>query len=105
MQSCSCSTSRERRTDPGIDPDLTKPYETWCNRAFQGRLRTDMTVGDGELVVFEESSQPIEVEAEAKASFVFGSAVKHAYPLVTGRYAARPRAHLKPAVPMTKSFG
>ena len=36
--------------------------------------------------MFEESSGAIEVQAEGNASFVFGSAIKHPYPLVLGRY-------------------
>ena len=52
----------------------------------QGRLRTDVTVSAGEIAIFEEASSPLEVEAEVQTSFVFGSAVKHPHPLVTGYY-------------------
>jgi redox-sensitive bicupin YhaK (pirin superfamily) len=52
----------------------------------QGKLCSDTTVGTGEIAIYEESSAPIEIEAEADASFVFGSAVKHPHSLVTGMY-------------------
>lgn len=52
----------------------------------EGRLHAQGPIGGGELAVFEESESPIELEAEAQTSFVFGSAVKHPHPLVTGYY-------------------
>jgi hypothetical protein len=41
---------------------------------------------EGQVAVFAESEQPIEVRAEGDASFVFGSAIKHPHPLVLGYY-------------------
>ena len=58
----------------------------------QGRLRTDIMVGGGELAVYEESTVPVEVKAEVETSFVFGSAVKHPHPLVTGTYSVHTNA-------------
>lgn len=52
----------------------------------EGRLDSHAAIGSGELAVFEESESPIEVEAEVQTSFVFGSAIKHPHPLVTGYY-------------------
>jgi redox-sensitive bicupin YhaK (pirin superfamily) len=74
-----------------------KPGQTWSYlppaghtvawlAVDQGRLHTGITVEGSELAVFEESSQSIEVEAAVETSFVFGSAVKHPHPLVTGYY-------------------
>jgi redox-sensitive bicupin YhaK (pirin superfamily) len=50
----------------------------------QGRLNPGITISSGELAIFEEGIAPIEVEAELQTSFVFGSAIKHPYELVTG---------------------
>ena len=58
----------------------------------QGRVRTDVTVSGGELAVYEESTTPIEVEAEVETSFVFGSAIKHPHQLVTGTYSVHTNA-------------
>ena len=52
----------------------------------QGGLWADALIGADELAVFEESGAPIEVEADGDTSFVFGSAIKHPYPLVLGYY-------------------
>jgi redox-sensitive bicupin YhaK (pirin superfamily) len=52
----------------------------------RGRLHASEVVGSGELAVFEESEDAIEVRAEGDTSFVFGSAVKHPHPLVLGYY-------------------
>lgn len=51
-----------------------------------GRLDVNGMVGTGELVVFEESGQVIDVVAHGDTSFVLGSAVKHPYELVMGYY-------------------
>lgn len=51
-----------------------------------GALHAGAHVGVGELVVFAESNQAIEITAEEDASFVVGSAAKHPYALVTGDY-------------------
>jgi hypothetical protein len=42
--------------------------------------------------VFEESADAIEVQAQGKTSFVFGSAIKHPHPLVLGRYSVHTNA-------------
>ena len=52
----------------------------------RGDLRVPTAVGEGELVVFEESEGAIEVLADGDASFVFGSAIKHPHRLVLGYY-------------------
>jgi redox-sensitive bicupin YhaK (pirin superfamily) len=51
-----------------------------------GAIRTSERVDSGELVVFEESSQAISVQADGAARFVLGSARKHPHRLVLGRY-------------------
>jgi redox-sensitive bicupin YhaK (pirin superfamily) len=51
-----------------------------------GKVRVDQPVAAGELVVFEESAQEIVVQAESASRLVLGSAVKHPYELVMGRY-------------------
>jgi redox-sensitive bicupin YhaK (pirin superfamily) len=51
----------------------------------EGTLEAPRTIREGELAVFEESEQSIEVVARGETSFVLGSAVKHAHPLVVGR--------------------
>jgi redox-sensitive bicupin YhaK (pirin superfamily) len=59
----------------------------------QGSVQASELVSAGELVIFEESSGEIEVHARSAARFVLGSAVKHPYELVTGRYSV----HTSPA--------
>lgn len=51
-----------------------------------GRLDADALLHAGELVVFEDSSQAIDIVARGDTSFVLGSAVKHPHELVTGYY-------------------
>jgi redox-sensitive bicupin YhaK (pirin superfamily) len=51
-----------------------------------GALRAPAPIGAGQLVVFEESDDAIELEADGEASFVLGSAIKHPHPLVMGNY-------------------
>ena len=51
-----------------------------------GQLDLHETVSAGELVIFKESNQVIDIVAQEKSSFVLGSAVKHPYELVTGSY-------------------
>jgi redox-sensitive bicupin YhaK (pirin superfamily) len=51
-----------------------------------GALNAGVAVEAGELVVFEDSSQAIEVIAEKDVAFVIGSAVRHAHDLVLGNY-------------------
>ncbi len=52
----------------------------------EGTLRTPEPVSAGELAVFEESNDAIAIEADSASRFVLGSAVKHPYDLVLGRY-------------------
>ena len=52
----------------------------------EGRLHGSETVEQGQVAVFAEAEQPVEVRAEGDASFVFGSAIKHPHPLVLGQY-------------------
>jgi redox-sensitive bicupin YhaK (pirin superfamily) len=51
-----------------------------------GGLSAPSAIGAGELAVFEESNEAIELQADGDTSFVLGSAVKHPYPLVLGNY-------------------
>ena len=51
-----------------------------------GRLDAGGPATAGELVVFEESGQAIDVVAYGDTSFVLGSAVKHPHDLVMGHY-------------------
>lgn len=51
-----------------------------------GRLEAGGAIGAGEIAVFEESSQAIDIVAQGETSFVLGSAVKHPHDLVTGYY-------------------
>ena len=52
----------------------------------EGGLRSPAPIGTGELAVFEESGDTIELEANGDTSFVLGSAIKHPHPLVLGYY-------------------
>lgn len=52
----------------------------------EGKLWSHEPIDAGEIAVFEESNGAIEVQADGDTSFVFGSAIKHPYPLVLGRY-------------------
>ncbi len=58
----------------------------------KGGLRAPERIDAGELVVFEESGEAIELRAEGATSFVFGSAVKHPHPLVLGYYSVHTSA-------------
>ena len=57
-----------------------------------GRLHASELVGSGEVAVFDESQEAIEVLAEGETSFVFGSAIKHPHPLVLGYYSVHTSA-------------
>ncbi len=52
----------------------------------EGKLWSHEPIDAEQIAVFEESNGAIEVQAEGDTSFVFGSAIKHPYPLVLGRY-------------------
>lgn len=52
----------------------------------QGIVTAPERVSTGELVVFENGSQPIKFEATSDSSFILGSAIRHPYDLVTGYY-------------------
>jgi redox-sensitive bicupin YhaK (pirin superfamily) len=52
----------------------------------EGGLRSYAPIRAGELAVFEESGEAIDLEADGDTSFVLGSAIKHPYPLVLGYY-------------------
>ena len=58
----------------------------------KGRLLATEAVESGELAVFEESNDAIEVRSEGDTSFVFGSAIKHPHPLVLGYYSVHTSA-------------
>jgi redox-sensitive bicupin YhaK (pirin superfamily) len=59
----------------------------------QGALLVGEPVSAGELVVFEESSAALAIQAESATRFVLGSAVKYPHELVTGHYSV----HTSPA--------
>jgi redox-sensitive bicupin YhaK (pirin superfamily) len=52
----------------------------------EGALRAPEPILEGELAVFEESSNAIAIQADTASKFVLGSAVKHPHELVLGRY-------------------
>ena len=58
----------------------------------RGSLNTTNTIREGELAVFEESDDAVEVQAVGDTSFVFGSAIKHPYPLALGYYSVHTSA-------------
>lgn len=58
----------------------------------KGRLQSTETIREGELAVFEESGDSIEVQAVGDTSFVFGSAIKHPHSLVLGNYSVHTSA-------------
>jgi redox-sensitive bicupin YhaK (pirin superfamily) len=60
--------------------------------AHQGTVATPLRVSASEAVVFEESETAIEFEAVTDSAFVLGSAVKHPYDLVTGKYSVHTTA-------------
>ena len=49
-------------------------------------MNSTHTIREGELAVFDESEDAIEVQAVGDTSFVFGSAIKHPYALALGNY-------------------
>jgi redox-sensitive bicupin YhaK (pirin superfamily) len=52
----------------------------------KGSLQPHAPIVAGQLAVFEESGEAIELEARGDTSFVLGSAIKHPHPLVLGYY-------------------
>jgi redox-sensitive bicupin YhaK (pirin superfamily) len=52
----------------------------------EGIARSHKPIHAGELAVFEESGDAIDLQAEGDTSFVLGSAIKHPHPLVLGYY-------------------
>jgi redox-sensitive bicupin YhaK (pirin superfamily) len=52
----------------------------------QGILQAGATVAAGELVIFNESTVDLEIEAKSPTRFVLGSSIKHPHALITGRY-------------------
>lgn len=58
-----------------------------------GSVRTANTVvGDGEVAIFENGSEAIELVADAEARFVIGSARQHPHDLVLGYYSVHTSA-------------
>jgi len=53
---------------------------------YAGRIDGPEPVAAGELVVFEESNEPLEFLARGDTGFVVGSAIKHPHDLVLGYY-------------------
>jgi redox-sensitive bicupin YhaK (pirin superfamily) len=52
----------------------------------KGRLQSHTPILAGQLAVFEESGDAIDLEADGDTSFVLGSAIKHPHSLVLGYY-------------------
>jgi len=52
----------------------------------RGGLLAAEQIGTGQLAVFAEGEDAVEVHAQGDTSFVFGSAIKHPHPLVMGYY-------------------
>jgi redox-sensitive bicupin YhaK (pirin superfamily) len=52
----------------------------------RGTLHASEEIGAGQLAVFAEGEESIDVRAQGDTSFVFGSAIKHPHPLVLGYY-------------------
>ena len=52
----------------------------------KGGLLASEGIGTGQLAVFAEGEEGIEVRAKGDASFVLGSAIKHPHPLIMGYY-------------------
>jgi redox-sensitive bicupin YhaK (pirin superfamily) len=52
----------------------------------RGSLLAAEEIGAGQLAVFAEGEDAIEVRAQGDTSFVLGSAIKHPHPLVLGYY-------------------
>jgi len=52
----------------------------------RGTLHAPEEIGAGQLAVFAEGEESIDVRAHGDTSFVFGSAIKHPHPLVLGYY-------------------
>jgi redox-sensitive bicupin YhaK (pirin superfamily) len=53
---------------------------------YAGQLETPDPALSGELVMFEESTEPLEFVAVGDTDFVLGSAIKHPHELVLGYY-------------------
>jgi redox-sensitive bicupin YhaK (pirin superfamily) len=69
------------------------PNETVAWMALhKGSTRVPESLKAGDLAIFEEVEQPIDVVAEQDLSFVLGTAVKHPYPLVLGKYSVHTNA-------------
>jgi hypothetical protein len=71
--------------------------EVWCYvppkghdvawiAVHEGQTLAPQAISAGELAVFEQAQTAITFRAEAKTSFVLGSAVKHPHDLVLGYY-------------------
>ena len=58
----------------------------------KGRLHASQAVGAGQIAVFEQGEDPVEVRAQGPTSFVFGAAIKHPHPLVLGDYSVHTSA-------------
>jgi redox-sensitive bicupin YhaK (pirin superfamily) len=52
----------------------------------RGSLFAGEAIGAGQIAVFAEGEESIELHAKGDTSFVFGSAIKHPHPLVLGYY-------------------
>jgi redox-sensitive bicupin YhaK (pirin superfamily) len=52
----------------------------------RGSLLASEEIGAGQIAVFAEGEESIDVRAKGDTAFVFGSAIKHPHPLVLGYY-------------------
>ncbi|SFS00446.1 Redox-sensitive bicupin YhaK, pirin superfamily [Dyella sp. OK004] len=70
------------------------PNETVAWMALhQGTTTVPEGLNAGDMVIFEETEHAIDIVAHDDVSFVLGAAVKHPYPLVTGKYSVHTNAH------------
>jgi len=64
---------------------------------YCGRLLAPSPITTGEVAIFEQSEQPIDLVAEGETRFVIGSAPPHGHDLVLGKYSVHtsPQALLR----------
>jgi redox-sensitive bicupin YhaK (pirin superfamily) len=70
----------------------SKGYDVAWIALHRGIVTTPEQVSVGDVAVFEAGDRAIEFEALSEAGFILGSAVKHPYDLVTGRYSVHTSA-------------
>ncbi len=53
---------------------------------YKGQARINNVLTSKQLMIFEETGTRIEIESLGSAKILFGTAVKHPYPLINGYY-------------------